>query len=157
QSGGLNVAITRGGVPHMSTELFRRRSGADLTYVFYPGSSQAMSDVISGRVPIIVDGLGGPIAGGQLKLLAIASAERVALHSDIPTVAETLPGFVATGWVVLVKKISDDLNAVLARAEVRQKLNALGVSTRQMSPQQLSEFIHREQELWNPVVKQIGI
>jgi tripartite-type tricarboxylate transporter receptor subunit TctC len=56
-----------------------------------------------------------------------------------------------------VKKISDDLNAVLARAEVRQKLNALGVSTRQMSPQQLSEFIHREQELWNPVVKQIGI
>lgn len=167
QSGGLNVAITRGGVPHMSTELFRRRSGADLTYVFYPGSSQAMSDVISGRVPIIVDGLGGPIAAGQLKLLAIASAERVALHSDIPTVAETLPGFVATGWVVLVappgtsadavKKISDDLNAVLARAEVRQKLNALGVSTRQMSPQQLSEFIHREQELWNPVVKQIGI
>src|SRR5262249_19886504 len=91
QSGGLNVAITRGGVPHMSTELFCRRSGADLTYVFYPGSSQAMSDVISGRVAIIVDGLGGPIAAGQLKLLAIASAER------------------------------------------------------------------REQELWNPVVKQIGI
>jgi tripartite-type tricarboxylate transporter receptor subunit TctC len=168
QLGGLNVAVgTRGGVTHLTTQLFRNRSGVDLTYVFYPGSSQAMGDVISGRVSVIVDGLAGPITGGQLKLLAIASPERVASRPDIPTVAETVPGFVATGWFVLVappgtpaaivRKVSEDLNAVLSRAEVRQKLDALSISTRTMSSQGVSEFIKSEHQLWKPVIQQLGL
>jgi tripartite-type tricarboxylate transporter receptor subunit TctC len=167
QAGGLNVAITRGGIPHMATHLLRNRSGVDLTYVFYPGSSQAIGDVISGRVPVIVDGLAGPITGGQLKLLAIASPDRVASRPDIPTVAETVPGFVATGWFVLVappstsaaivRKVSEDLNAVLARPEVRQKLDALSISTRAISSEGLSKFIKSERELWKPVIQQLGL
>jgi tripartite-type tricarboxylate transporter receptor subunit TctC len=161
------VAITRGGIPHMATQLLRNRSGVDLTYVFYPGSSQAIGDVISGRVPVIVDGLAGPITGGQLKLLAIASPDRVASRPDIPTVAETVPGFVATGWFVLVappstsaaivRKVSEDLNAVLARPEVRQKLDALSISTRAISSEGLSKFIKSERELWKPVIQQLGL
>src|SRR5262249_21643530 len=65
QPGGLNVAVAfRGGVPHLTTELFLTRSGANLTTVHYPSSAQSMNDVISGRVPIIVEGLGGPVGGG---------------------------------------------------------------------------------------------
>ncbi len=168
QPGGLSSAIgLRGGLTHLATELLRSRSGVDLTYVFYPSSSQAMADVISGRVQVIVDGLAGPITGGQLKLLAIASPERVASRPDIPTVAETVPGFVATGWFILVappgtpaaivRKIGEDLNAVLARPEVRQKLDALSISTRTMSPQGLSEFIKSERQLWKPVIQQLGL
>lgn len=167
QAGGLNLAITRGTIPHLAAQLLRNRSGVDLTYVFYPGSAQAMADVISGRVPTILDGLAGPITEGQLKLLAIASPERVASHPDIPTVAETVPGLVATGWFVLVappgtpaaivRKVSEDLNAVLARAEVRQKLAALSISTRTMSPERLSEFIESERRLWKPVIQQLGL
>jgi tripartite-type tricarboxylate transporter receptor subunit TctC len=167
QPGGLNLAVTlRGGLPHMVAELLRMRSGADLTYVFYPGSPQAMADVISGRVPIIIAGLAGPIAGGQLKLLAIASHARLPSHPDVPTVAETLPGFTATGWFVLVAphgtpasitaKISDDLRAVLAEPQVQEKFAELSVSTRPMSGEELARFIRGEQELWRPVVKQIG-
>lgn len=168
QPGGLSSAIgLRGGLTHLATELLRSRSGVDLTYVFYPSSSQAMADVISGRVQVIVDGLAGPITGGQLKLLAIASPERVASRPDIPTVAETVPGFVATGWFILVappgtpaaivRKIGEDLNAVLAQPEVRQKLDALSISTRTMSPQGLSEFIKSERQLWKPVIQQLGL
>jgi tripartite-type tricarboxylate transporter receptor subunit TctC len=167
QTGGLNVAITRSSIPHMATQLLRNRSGIDLIYVFYPSSSQAMADVISGRVPVIVDGLAGPITEGRLKLLAIASPERMASRPDVPTVAETVPGFVATGWFVLVAppgtpaaivgKVSEDLNAVLARAEVRQKLDALSISTRRMSPQTLSEFIESERQLWKPIIQQLGL
>jgi tripartite-type tricarboxylate transporter receptor subunit TctC len=168
QPGGLNVAMAnRGTIPHMASELFRSRSGADLTYVFYPGASQAMSDVLSGRVPVLIDGLGGPLASGQFKILAVASAERLASRPNIPTVAETLPGFAASGWFALVappgtpaaivKKVSEDLHAVLGRAEVRQSFNDLSLSMRTMSPQQLADFISSERKLWNPVIKQMGL
>jgi tripartite-type tricarboxylate transporter receptor subunit TctC len=167
QSGGLSVAIgNRGGITHLTSELFRARSGAELTTIIYPGAAQAMSDVISGRVPIIIDGLAGPIVGGQLKLVAIASPERMAAYPDVATVAETVPGFVATGWFILVappgtpapivKKIADDLSAVLARADVRQKFRELSVSTRTMSSPQLADFIASERQLWEPVIRQIG-
>jgi tripartite-type tricarboxylate transporter receptor subunit TctC len=168
QPGSLNVAIgLRGGITHLTAELFRGRSGADLTTVFYPGSAQAIGDVISGRVPILIDGLAGPIAGGQLKLLAIASTARMASRPQVPTVSETVPGFAASGWFVLVgppgtpasivKKVSDDLRAVLAEPDVKEKFDALSLSTRSMSPQELDQFIRSEQELWKPVIKQIGL
>src|ERR1043166_991872 len=116
---GISIALTRGGIPHVTAELFQARSGANLTEVFYTGSALAMSDVLSGRVPAIIDGLGGPVGQGQLKLLAIAAAQRVKTHPDVPTVAETYPGVVGTGWFALVappgtssaivKKVNSDL------------------------------------------------
>jgi tripartite-type tricarboxylate transporter receptor subunit TctC len=168
QSGRLNIAVGfRGGIPHLAMELFRTRSGADLTAVYYPGSAQAISDVMAGRVPIIVEGLAGPIAAGQLKLLAIASPTRLASRPEVPTVSETVPRFAASGWFVLVappgtpasiaKKVSDDLRVAVGQADVREKFAALGVSTRSMSPQELDGFIHTEQQLWNPVIKQLGL
>jgi tripartite-type tricarboxylate transporter receptor subunit TctC len=126
-----------------------------------------MPDVISGRVPIMVEGLAGPLAGGQLKLLAIASSARLASRPDVPTVSETVPGFTASGWFALVappstppaivKKVSDDLRVVLALPDVKQKFDELSLSTRSMSPQQLSDFIRDERQLWRPVIKQIGL
>lgn len=167
QPGGLSLAIQRGGIPNLTAELFRSRSGASLTYVFYPGASQAVSDVISGRVPVLIDGLGGPLATGQFKLLAAASTARLPWRPDLPTISETLPGFAASGWFALVapprtpaaivKKISEDLGAVLALAEVKQRFQDLSLSTRAMSPEQLADFIRSERQLWQPVIKQIGL
>jgi tripartite-type tricarboxylate transporter receptor subunit TctC len=165
--GGLNVAIGQpGGATHLTTELFRSRSGAVLTSVPYPGIAQAMADVTSGRIPVAIDGLGGPIGGGQLRLLGITSPARLPSRPEIPTVAESVPGFVSTGWFVLVappgtpdsivEKVRSDLYAVLDQPDVRQKLDALSISTRPMSPQQLREFIRSEQEVWRPVVDQVS-
>jgi tripartite-type tricarboxylate transporter receptor subunit TctC len=82
-------------------------------------------------------------------------------------VAETLPGFAASGWFVLVappgtpaaiaKKVSNDLRAVLALPEVKQRFDAFSIATRAMSPHQLSGFIHSERQLWKPVIKQAGL
>ena len=166
--GGLNAAVgLRGGIVHLAAELFRSRSGAELTSVFYPNSGAAMTDLISGRVPIGMESLAGPMAAGQLKLLAVTSPARLPSRPDLPTVAETLPGFAASGWFVLVappgtpaaiaKKVSNDLRAVLALPEVKQRFDALNVSTRTMSPQELSAFIHAERQLWKPVIKQAGL
>jgi len=168
QPGGLNVAAGfRGGIPHLTAELFRSRSGADLATVLYPSGAQAMNDLISGRVPVGVEGLAGPMAAGQLKLLAVSSPTRLASRPDVPTVAETLPGFAASGWFALVappgtpaaivRKVSDDLRVVLTLPEVMQRFDALSVSTRSMSPQELSEFIRRERQLWKPVVLQANL
>jgi tripartite-type tricarboxylate transporter receptor subunit TctC len=168
QPGGLNVAVgPRGGLPHLTAELFRMRSGAELTTLFYPGASQAVADVRTGRVPVLIDGLAGPAAGGLVKLLAIASPARLPTRADVPTVAETVPGFVSSGWFVLVApprtpnsivtKLSEDLRLALSHEEVKQKFDAFSVSMRFLSPKGLATFIAAEQELWSPVIAHIGL
>jgi tripartite-type tricarboxylate transporter receptor subunit TctC len=164
---GLNVAAAfRGSLPDLTTELFRARSGAAITAIHYPSSAQAMTDLLSGRVPILIEGLGGPIATRQVKLLAVASPAR-RLHLDAPTVAETLPGFAASGWYVLVapphtpaaiaNKINADLRAVMAASDVTEKLADLSTATRDYSPEQVADFIREEQRLWAPVVQRLNL
>jgi tripartite-type tricarboxylate transporter receptor subunit TctC len=171
QPAGLNsVAGTRGGLQHLTAEWFRNRSGANLTMIHYPGTAQALNDVITGRVPVMFQTIlpvAGVIASGEVKLLAIASAARLPNYPDIPTVSESIPGFTSSGWSILVapqgtpaaivRKINDDLREVLARPELIRKFEELGNYTRPMTPQDLADFIRREGELWRPIVKQIGI
>lgn len=166
RSDGLNVALSRGGIPHATAELFEARSGAKFTHVFYTGSARAVSDVLSGRVSAIIEGLGGSIRQEQFKLLAVASAQRVKTHPDVPTVAETYPGMIATGWFALmappgtseevVKKINADIAIALSNPDVRQKLDAMTITTRTMSPAELGVFIRAERELWRPIAQKIG-
>jgi tripartite-type tricarboxylate transporter receptor subunit TctC len=169
--GGLNsVAGTRGGLQHLTAEWFRNRSGANLTMIHYPGTAQALNDVITGRVPVMFQTIlpvAGVIASGEVKLLAIASTARLANYPDIPTVSETIPGFASSGWSILVaphgtpsaivRKINDDLRMALARPELIRKLEELGNYTRPMTPQDLADFVRSERKLWGPIVKQIGI
>jgi tripartite-type tricarboxylate transporter receptor subunit TctC len=163
--GGLNVAAAfRGSLPDLTTELFRTRSAAAITAIHYPSSAQAMTDILSARVPVLIEGLGGALGTGQVKLLAIASPKR---QSGVPTVAETLPGFVASGWYVLVappntpaalaNKINADLRAVMAEPDVAETLAGLSTTTRDYSPEQVADFIRAEQQLWTPVVQRLNL
>jgi tripartite-type tricarboxylate transporter receptor subunit TctC len=165
--GGLNVAAAfRGSLPDLTTELFRARSGAAITAIHYPGSAQAMTDIMSGRVPVLIEGLGGPLGTGQVRLLAVASPDR-RLRPGVPTVAETLPGFAASGWYVLMappntpaalaNKINADLRAVLAEPDVVEKFADLNTTTRDYAPEQVADFIRAEQRLWMPVVQQLNL
>jgi tripartite-type tricarboxylate transporter receptor subunit TctC len=167
QTAGLNIAAGfRGGMPHQTAVLFRQRSGANLTPVFYPTQPQATTDVIAGRVPVTIEGMAGTIINAPVKLLAIAARERLATRPDVPTVSETLPGFTASGWFVLVaprgtpaaivEKVSTDLQAVLAQKDLRERFNELSLLTHPLSPQGLAEFIRSEQQLWKPVIKEIA-
>ena len=165
---GLDVAVEfRGSMPDLTTQLLRNSTGAVLNSVYYVAGGPAMSDVAAGRVPAMVQGLSSPISGGQLKLIAISSAARLPSYPDVPTVSETVPGFAASGWFVLVappgtppaiaNKLNNDLRAVMAQPEIGEKFAALNVLTRSLSPQQLADFIRGEQQLWSPIAKQLGL
>jgi tripartite-type tricarboxylate transporter receptor subunit TctC len=171
QPGGLDsVAGTRGGLQHLTVEWFRKKSGANLNMIHYPGPAQAMNDVITGRVPVMMQTIlpvAGVVASGEIKLIAIASAARLPNYPDTPTIAETIPGFTSSGWSILVaphgtpsavvQKVNDDLRTALARPAVIRKFEEQGNYTRPMTPQQLADFVRNERELWGPIVKEIGI
>jgi len=171
QPGGLDsVAGTRGGLQHLTIEWFRNRSGAKLNMIHYPGAAQASNDVIAGRVPMMMQTIApvaGTIAAGEVKLLAVTSTGRLRNYPDTPTVAETVPGFTSSGWSILVapkgtpakvvQKINTDLRTVLARPEVVRKIEELGNYTRPMTPKELADFVREERDIWQPIVKQIGI
>src|SRR5262245_47905498 len=166
----LHSANTRGSLPHLTGELLRRRAGIDMTFVPYPGSPQALQDAMAGRVPVMVNGLSAlssAISSGSIKALAVASARRLPNLPDLPTVAETLPDFEANGWFVMLApagtpapvadRVRNDLRTVLEQADVRARLQTLGVYTRSMSESELAAFIRKEQDLWRPVVRQVGL
>ena len=164
--GELNIAAgNRGSILHFSAEWLRSASGIDATLVHYPGAPQALTDVLGGRVHAMVDaasGLAGAISGGSVKALAVASEQRLPTHPGLPTVAETLPGFMAMGWFALMappktpeaiaRKVSDDLRTILERPELKQRFFDLGTYQRPMSPAELASFIADQQRIWKPVI-----
>jgi len=166
----LYTANTRGSLPHLAAELFRIRSGVELTFVPYPGAPQGLQDVVGGRLPMIVNSLGalsGSIKGGQIKALAVTSSQRLPNMPELPTVAEMYPGYEASGWFVMVApagtpddivaKVGRDLRTILDQPDIKQRLEGLAVYTRTMSASELNAFIRAEQELWKPVIRQIGL
>jgi tripartite-type tricarboxylate transporter receptor subunit TctC len=164
------AANSRGSLPHLTGELFRNRTGADVTFVPYGGAAAGLQDLMGGRISMIVESVGalsGAVQGGSVKPLAVASARRLPNLPDLPTVAETSPGFEAIGWFVLsgpamtptdiVHKINQDLNRVLAQPELARRFEDLGAFARAMSPKEVIEFIRKEEQVWRPLVRQMGL
>lgn len=168
--GEINYAAnSRGTLPHLTAERLRGQTGADFTYIPYPGAAAGLQDVLGGRVSMIVEGLGtlvGGIQGGSIKPLAVTSLQRLPNFPDLPTVAETVPGFIATGWFALltpsgtpqpiVRKVSQDLRTIVSLPDVRQRFLDLATFARPMSPEETTTFIRGEQSAWKPIVRQVG-
>jgi tripartite-type tricarboxylate transporter receptor subunit TctC len=166
----LYSANNRGSFPHLAGEFFRHRAGIDLTFVPYPGAAAGLQDLLGGRISMIVEGpsaLAGAMQAGSIKALAVTSRARLPNFPDLPTVAETLPGFQVVAWFALmartgtpefiVRKVSDDLQTVLKQSAVRDKFEAHGVYPLPTSPAETAEFIQNEQTLWKPVIKEAGL
>jgi tripartite-type tricarboxylate transporter receptor subunit TctC len=133
------------------------------------GTAQVLTDMMGKRIALAFDsysGIAGAIEAGNARPLAVASAKRMAFLPDLPTADETLPGFEANGWQVLVapvgtpdavvQKANADLKKALADADVQDRLAKLGRTDMPMSPEQTLAFIHAEQQKWAPILKQIG-
>ena len=169
EPGKLNWAGTTGALD-FSFAGFLQSNNLNMTKVPYRNPVEAANDLAAGRVQVYESAyaIARPqLQAGKIKLLAVTNTARASAIPDVPTVAETLPGFAASGWFALVappgtpaaivRKVSDDLRVVLTLPEVMQRFDALSVSTRSMSPQELSEFIRRERQLWKPVVLQANL
>jgi len=168
EPGKLTIASSGvGRLTHLTGELLQMRTDTQMVSIPYPrGISAALSDVGSGRVSLIIEnlsGIVGAVNSGQVKLLATAAPQRLPQFSDVPTVAETVPGFAATGWTVLlapngtpapiIAKVSTDLAKVDNDPEVRKRLAAIGSYSRAMTPEQVLAFVAKEQETWLPVLQ----
>jgi len=166
RKGELNVAAgNRGSILHLTAEWFRIAGDVDVTLLHYPAASQAITDVLGGRVQIMVDALTsmkGAIQAGKIKPLAVAAKQRLYNFPDLPTAAETFPGFEAMGWFALMappgtpapvaQKISADLRSVLAKPEVKKRFEDLGTYLRPGTPEDLTRFIREQQAIWRPVI-----
>lgn len=169
--GEISYATTGvGRLTHLAGELLQEKAGIKLLLVPYTGGpTHAVSDVSTGRVAAIIEGYSG-IAGaarsGLVKLVAEASAKRLPEFPDVPAIAETIPGFQATGWAVLVAplgtpaqvidKVSEDLRKVTAEPEIGRELGKLGSYTNPMSAGETTAFVHRQQGTWQPVLDEIA-
>ena len=164
--GELNVAAgNRGSIIHLTGEWLRTATATRFTLLHYAGGAQALPDVMGGRVPVTIDAIPsmrGPIDSGHVKPLAVTSKKRLDNFPQIPTVAETIPGFEALGWMALMappgtplaiaKKISDDLRAAQANPELKKRCEELGNYTRPTTPDELTAFIREQQQTWRPVI-----
>ena len=153
------AANFRGSLPNMTAEWFRDRAGIELTFVPYPGAPQGLQDVLGGRVSAMVEGLAafvGPMASNSVKPLGVTSPKRLPNYPNLPTVAETVPGFDSRGWFVflglagtpddVVQKINADVRSVLDVPEVRQRFETLATYVRHLSPAETGQFIRDEQD-----------
>jgi tripartite-type tricarboxylate transporter receptor subunit TctC len=169
--GELNYAGNfRGSLPNLTGEIFARHAGIKLTFVPYPGSAASMKDMLGERISLMIEGIAafiGPLQANQVKALAVSSPARLPDRPDVPTVAETLPGFQSRGWTAVlapsgtaddvVRKVNADLRTVLDIPEVRSRLESGATYVRHMTPAETRDYIRAERQAWRPVVKQFGV
>ena len=166
--GMLFGATNRGGQAHLTGELFRDRSKANVSFVHAAGAAVSLNDVIAGRLPIMFEALAGlnpGIQSGDVRVLGVASAKRLPNLPDLPTIAETVPGVVSSGWILLmapagtpdhvIQKVNADLRKVTAMPDVIARLHQLGTYSRDLTPAQTEEFIRSEEKLWHPIVRDL--
>ncbi|MBN8964761.1 MAG: tripartite tricarboxylate transporter substrate binding protein [Rhizobiales bacterium] len=167
-SGMLFAATNRGGQSHLTGELFRERAKANISFVHAAGAAVSVNDVIAGRIPLMFEGLAGLAPGtqnGDMRLLGIASQKRLPNLPNLPTINETVPGVVSSGWIVMmvpagvpadiIQKLNKDLRTVVAEKDVQERFHQLGTYTRDLSPAQTEEFLRSEEKLWWPIVRKV--
>lgn len=167
----INYASSGNGTsPHLSGELFNLMANIKMTHVPYKGSSQAITDVLSGLVPVMFSPSSTAIAhinSGALKALAVTSSQRSAVDPKIPTVSESgLKGYETSVWFGILapvstpKEILDKLNASinlsLQSSEVKGQLLAQGIDALGGSKEDLSKYIQSETDKWEKLIKLSG-
>jgi tripartite-type tricarboxylate transporter receptor subunit TctC len=160
-----------GRLTHLTGELLQARAGIKLLMVPYSGGTpQVLNDMMGKRVALAFDsysGIAGAIQGKTAIPLAVAGPKRMALQPDLPTVAETLPGFESEGWQTLVaplgtpddviRKVNADLNKALAIPDVEKRLTDIGRDHIAMSPEETQAFIVSEQQKWAPILAHVDV
>ena len=168
--GKVNMASSGSGTSvHLSGELFKSMTGCDMVHVPYKGAGPALIDLIGGQVQVIFDNLpssAGHIKSGKLRALAVTSAQREPSMPDLPTVAETVPGYEATAWFgigmpkgtprEIIDKVNAEVNRALADPKMRERLAELGGRPIPGSPDDFGKVIAAETEKWANVVKASG-
>jgi tripartite-type tricarboxylate transporter receptor subunit TctC len=154
---------------HLAGELINAMADIKMNHIPYKGTGPATMDTISGTVNMTLSDMVPfvpHIQSGKLRALAQTTAQRSRLLPDLPTVAETLPGYDATSWygimapagtpAAIVQRINQELTKILQQADVRTRYAGLGVDPVIQSPEQFAQFINAEQAKWADVIRRSG-
>ena len=157
-------------VGHLAGAWLENLTGIKLIHIAYNGSAPALTDVVAGRVPIMFDlwsSVKPYVADGRLKVLAVASAQRLQDAPQYPTFAETFPGFDVSAFQAIavpkdvppavIEKISAHIRSVVSSPEFAEKVGPLGVFPKATSPQELDAIIRKEIERWTLIAKAANI
>jgi tripartite-type tricarboxylate transporter receptor subunit TctC len=169
--GKVNMASSGNGTSvHLSGEMFMMMSGVKMQHVPYRGAAPAITDMLGGQVQLIFDNMPSilqHIRAGSLRALAVTTTARSPLLPDVPTVAETVPGYEASALFgmgapkntpkEIIEKLNKEINAVLAEPAIKAKLIDLGGEPLIGPPEAFGAMIVAETEKWEKVVKAAGV
>jgi tripartite-type tricarboxylate transporter receptor subunit TctC len=155
-----------GQMSHLAAEMLSQTSNTELTMVHYKGTANSLADLISGNIMMsfgTVPGFVNQIKAGKLKPIAVASAQRISALPDVPTVAETYPGFEMTVWFgvfvptgtpqAVVDKLNAGMSQVLSDPAVRARFDDEGLVPGGGSPAQFDALFHKDLKSWGEFIK----
>jgi len=159
-----------GSVPHLATELFKMRTGTDLSHVAYKGGGPAVTDLVAGHITLMFASpieVSQHVNAGRLKYIAASTKERVPSIPGVPTVSEMgYPGFDVVAWFGIVApaatpkdvvaKLSQEIGRILAAPEVKEKFAAQGAEITFLPADEFDRFLAREREQWAQAIKVSG-
>jgi len=161
---------TPNSVTLVGMETFKRDTGADILSVPYKSSPQAMLDLISGQVQLLIADFATAmphVRAGNARVLAATMARRSSLLPDVPTVGEVLKGYDVSAWNGLfapagtpretLARISDALNAVLATRDIQEKLTSLGFDIAPLGPDAFGPYVRGQISTWGRLIRETGI
>jgi tripartite-type tricarboxylate transporter receptor subunit TctC len=169
--GKINWATSGNGTSvHLSGELFKMMTGVELTHIPYKGSAPALTDMIAGTVQVIFDNMPPSlphIRAGKLRALAVTTNVRSEALPDVPTVAETVPGYEASAFYgmgvpkgtppEIIDKLNKEINAGLADPKVKARLAELGGMLIPGTPEDFGKLVAAETDKWAKVIKAGGV
>jgi tripartite-type tricarboxylate transporter receptor subunit TctC len=169
--GRLNFASAGNGTSqHVSGELFKTMTGVNMVHVPYRGNAPALTDLVGGQVQVMFDNIPTSIEhirAGKLRPLAVTTTARSGVLPDLPTVAEFVPGYEASGWfgigaprntsAEVINALNNEINAGLADAKFRARLANLGSTALVFSPAEFGKHLADETEKWGKVIRAANI
>src|SRR3954471_20947251 len=168
--GQINYAsASTGGMPHLAGELFNLMAGVKLTHIPYKGAAPATIDLLAGQVSLMFNNILSAmphVKSGKLRAIAVTSAKRSSAIPELPTIAETVAGYEASGWYGafapaatpkdVIAKLNAEINRQMKQPDVAQRFAGDGVEAVSMSPAEFRTYLHGEIVKWGKVVKISG-
>ncbi len=155
---------------HLAGELLKNLGKVDINAIPYKGGALAINDLLGGQIPMSFNNgpeSVGQLAAGTVRALAVTTAARAPFLRDVPSIAETIPGYDTEVWwgllgpaampPELVVKLSHDFVAALNTVPIKERLGGLGATPIGGSPQQFDEKIHADYRKWGPIIEAAGM